>query len=66
MKPYAYMAVTLLLMLSAWHHVALCQPSVKQPGLHTVVIDPGHGGKDSGAPGQTSKTHEKHIVLSVS
>ncbi|MGM9735943.1 MAG: N-acetylmuramoyl-L-alanine amidase [Candidatus Cryptobacteroides sp.] len=34
-------------------------------GLRTVVIDPGHGGKDSGAPGQTPSTSEKHIVLSI-
>ena len=31
--------------------------------IHTVVIDPGHGGKDSGALGKTSK--EKDIVLSI-
>lgn len=66
MKPYAYVAAALVLMLSAGHGTAFCQSSVKQPGLHTVVIDPGHGGKDSGAPGQTPKTHEKHIVLSIS
>jgi N-acetylmuramoyl-L-alanine amidase len=35
-------------------------------GLSTVVIDPGHGGKDPGALGQTSSTNEKHIVLAVS
>lgn len=35
-------------------------------GLKTVVIDPGHGGKDPGAPGQTSSTSEKHIVLAIS
>ncbi len=35
-------------------------------GLKTVVIDPGHGGKDPGAPGKTSSTSEKHLVLSIS
>ena len=30
------------------------------------MIDPGHGGKDPGAPGQTSATSEKHIVLAIS
>ncbi len=35
------------------------------PGLKTVVIDPGHGGKDPGALGRGGKVNEKHIVLSV-
>ena len=35
------------------------------PGLRTVVIDPGHGGKDPGALGKGGKVNEKHIVLSV-
>ena len=35
-------------------------------GIRTVVIDPGHGGKDSGALGKTRKTDEKHLVLSNS
>ena len=34
-------------------------------GLNTVVIDPGHGGKDSGSLGQSSSTSEKHLVLSI-
>ena len=42
------------------------QPAVKELGLKTVVIDPGHGGKDPGAPGQNSSSHEKHIVLAIS
>lgn len=35
-------------------------------GLKTVVIDPGHGGKDPGAPGKSKSTAEKHIVLKIS
>jgi N-acetylmuramoyl-L-alanine amidase len=37
----------------------------EQPGIHTIVIDPGHGGKDVGAigPGGTS---EKDLTLAVS
>lgn len=35
-------------------------------GLKTVVIDPGHGGKDPGALGSTKNLHEKHIVLAIS
>ena len=53
--------------------VTLCFPPYssgqthkKGLGLSTVVIDPGHGGKDPGAPGQSSQTAEKHIVLAVS
>ena len=42
------------------------QNTVSELGLKTVVIDPGHGGKDPGALGKTRKTDEKHIVLSVS
>ena len=42
------------------------QTSKKGLGLNTVVIDPGHGGKDPGALGQSSSSHEKHIVLSIS
>src|SRR5579859_4545922 len=38
-------------------------PSQK-PGLHTIVIDPGHGGFDPGARGQFSS--EKNVTLGIS
>ena len=45
----------------------LCKAQPKQElGLNTVVIDPGHGGKDPGAPGKSAATSEKHIVLKIS
>ena len=30
-----------------------------------IIIDPGHGGKDYGAPGYIKGVHEKNIVLSI-
>lgn len=63
-KTYSRIAL-LLLVLFFSVGAAKADSSTKSLGLKTVVIDPGHGGKDPGAPGKTSKTSEKHIVLSV-
>ncbi|MDZ7830782.1 MAG: N-acetylmuramoyl-L-alanine amidase [Desulfobacterales bacterium] len=35
-------------------------------GVNRVVIDPGHGGKDYGAPGYLRGVHEKDVVLEIS
>ncbi len=35
-------------------------------GVNRIVIDPGHGGRDYGAPGYLRGVHEKQVVLSIS
>lgn len=59
MKRTISLLVTLLLCLCS------CSAGDKL-GLMTVVIDPGHGGKDPGAVSKDSRTYEKTIVLDVS
>ncbi|MDD2437204.1 MAG: N-acetylmuramoyl-L-alanine amidase, partial [Massilibacteroides sp.] len=53
----------LLLFLGAFIPFFSGLPASPQNNSFTVVIDPGHGGKDPGAVGSSSK--EKDIVLSV-
>lgn len=35
-------------------------------GVRRIIIDPGHGGKDYGAPGYLKGVHEKDVVLKIS
>ncbi len=35
-------------------------------GISRIIIDPGHGGRDYGAPGYLKGVHEKDIVLQIS
>ncbi len=44
----------------------VCAQNNGTPGLHTVVIDPGHGGKDPGAVSKDGKSQEKAFVLDIS
>ena len=37
-----------------------------QLGVKRIVIDPGHGGQDAGAPGFEKGVHEKDVVLALS
>lgn len=34
--------------------------------VRTIMIDPGHGGKDNGAPGPNRRVWEKHLTLAMS
>ncbi len=34
-------------------------------GVRRIVIDPGHGGRDYGAPGYIKGTHEKYVALNI-
>ncbi|MEW6672642.1 MAG: N-acetylmuramoyl-L-alanine amidase [Thermodesulfobacteriota bacterium] len=34
-------------------------------GVRRIVIDPGHGGRDYGAPGYLQGVHEKYVVLDI-
>jgi len=61
------LALFICLFQASWTcEQAHAQTKTDELGLKTVVIDPGHGGKDPGALGKTSATSEKHIVLKIS
>jgi len=34
-------------------------------GVQRIIVDPGHGGKDYGAPGYLKSVHEKMVVLEI-
>lgn len=48
--------------------VSVCPMKAADPvslKLETVVLDPGHGGKDAGAVSRDKKTYEKNLVLKI-
>ena len=64
MKPF----LTLLLSFCAALLLAIPVPAQDQTAqmrLTTVVIDPGHGGKDAGCISRDKKTYEKNITLDI-
>ena len=61
-----FLAVLLLSALSATGFALFGQNSSSALKLSTVVIDPGHGGKDAGCISPSGKTMEKTVVLDIS
>ena len=57
----------LSLMLIAAAFLAIPMPAASQGPikLKTVVIDPGHGGRDAGCVSRDKKTYEKNIALDI-
>jgi N-acetylmuramoyl-L-alanine amidase len=51
-------------LLSIWPLEASTSDPLREKKVRTVVLDPGHGGHDSGCHG--SSAYEKHVALSVS
>ncbi len=41
------------------------KPKAPLPGIKRIVVDPGHGGRDYGAPGYYRGVHEKNLVLKI-
>jgi len=46
--------------------ISVCISWAQNVKLTSVVIDPGHGGKDVGAVSKDKKTYEKNLVLDIS
>lgn len=61
-----YLSIIASFLLLTGNSLHISGQNVSANGLKTVVIDPGHGGKDPGAPGKTKANAEKHIVLKIS
>ena len=64
MKPLFRYTVAVLFVF----FLAIPMPAQKKTAdmrLKTVVIDPGHGGKDAGCISRDKKTYEKTITLDI-
>ena len=62
-KSYLYYIITVI--LSFCMMAVSIEDKEGKLGLRTVVIDPGHGGKDPGGVSKDKKTYEKNIVLDI-
>ena len=66
MKRISSLFATVLLILAITVPVHGQESASKnQMSLKTVVIDPGHGGKDAGCISRDKKTYEKNITLDI-
>ena len=63
---FHHISLLLLICLSmATFQDAAAQQSSSTLKLRTVVLDPGHGGKDAGCVSRDRKTYEKNLTLSI-
>lgn len=66
MKKYIIYAISaLFLMLPPVSRAQGKSGNTPKLELRTVVLDPGHGGKDAGAVSKDKKTYEKNLVLKI-
>ena len=65
MRNFILLAVICLLSLSLQAQQPATFVKVKAPQPFTIVIDPGHGGRDPGKPRADNVMHEKNINLAI-
>ena len=57
--------ILILLLLSGGYRMSAGPSGQTQLKLKTVVLDPGHGGKDAGCVSRDGKVYEKNLTLSI-
>ena len=57
--------VSIIAVLLTYAPISAAAQDSSHMGLKTVVIDPGHGGKDPGGVSKDRKTYEKNLVLDI-